>query len=284
MSHIPELPFLGFGLGLRKEHYHDLLEPTPEVDWLEIITENFLVPGGKPLHYLEKLAERYPLVMHGVSMSLGSTDPLDRTYLNQVKQLALRFKAHWVSDHLCWTGVNQTHLHDLMPLPYTDEALLHVTQRIKQVQDILERPILIENVSSYVSFNQSHMSEAQFYTYVAEEANCLMLLDVNNVYVSSVNQGFDPLKFIEALPKGRVQQIHLAGHLNLKTHIIDTHDRDVIPPVWSLYRKTIERLGPVSTMIERDAHIPPLHDMIEELNQAKAITHTVLSRKEHEFA
>ena len=282
MQSIPQLPFLGFGLGLRKEHYHDLLNKPAGVDWLEIITENFLVPGGKPLYYLDSFAELYPLVMHGVSLSIGSCDPLNMDYLKQVKKLCARIQAPWISDHLCWTGIDHTNLHDLMPLPYTEEAVKHVAFRIKQVQEFLERPLLLENVSSYIQYKDSTMSEAQFYTAVVEESNCLMLLDINNVYVSSINHGFHPGDYIESLPRQRVKQIHLAGHVNLGTHIIDTHDSPVIKPVWSLYQQAIQRFAKVSTMIERDANIPPLDTLLSELEHAKALSQDAM-RQHHEF-
>ncbi len=266
-------PFLGFGLGLRKEHYYDFIETSPDVDWLEIITENYLIPGGKPLYFLDKISEKYPIVMHGVSMSLGSIDSLNLEYLKQVKDLASRVDAKWVSDHLCWTGVHGLNMHDLLPLPYTDEAIKHVANKIKQAQDILERPLLIENVSSYVSYKESVMSEAQFYKEVVIEADALMLLDINNIYVSSFNHEFDALGYLNDIPKDRVQQFHLAGHTNNGDHIIDTHDHDVIDEVWQLYHQALERFGPISTMIERDDHIPPLKELLKELEQAKQIAY-----------
>lgn len=272
--------FLGFGLGLRKEHYHDILKHNPKVDWFEILTENYLIPGGKPLYFLDQIAERYPLVMHGVSMSIGSVNPLDVQYLQQVKALANRVDAKWVSDHLCWTGVDKFNMHDLLPLPYTDEAIAHVVKKVKQAQDILERPLLLENVSSYISYRESMMSESQFYKQVVLDSNCLMLLDINNIYVSSFNHGFNPVEYLDDIPKARVQQFHLAGHLNLGDHIIDTHDHDVIDDVWQLYHQALERFGPVSTMIERDAHIPPLNELLKELEQAKQIAYDIFSKKE----
>ena len=268
--------YLGFGLGLRTKHYHTILDQKPPIDWFEILTENYLVPGGKPLHYLDRICESYPVVMHGVSLSIGSTDPLDMKYLAQVKQLAERVEAKWISDHLCWTGFSGTNLHDLMPLPYTEEALAHVVDRIKQVQDFLGCQILIENPSSYLEFKQSTITEWDFMREMAEQADCLILLDVNNVYVSAVNHSFDPVEYINAMPVDRVQQIHLAGHLNLKTHIIDTHDQPIIDPVWELYETTVERLGNVSTMIERDDNIPPLAELQEELEHARKISDRVL--------
>ena len=263
--------FLGFGLGLRTKHYHTFLEEKPDIDWLEILTENYLVPGGKPLYYLDRIRENYPMVMHGVSLSIGSTDPLDLDYLEKVKQLAKRVEAKWISDHLCWTGISGRNLHDLMPLPYTDEALDHVVDRIGQVQDFLGQQILIENPSSYLEYKQSTITEWDFMREMSERADCLILLDVNNIYVSSVNHAFDPVEYIKRIPLDRVRQIHLAGHLNLETHIIDTHDQPIIDPVWDLYELTIKRFGLISTMIERDDNIPPLSELLQELDQARYI-------------
>jgi uncharacterized protein (UPF0276 family) len=262
---------LGFGLGLRVDHYETILNSEPAIDWFEIISENYLVPGGKPLHYLDRIRERYPLVMHGVSMSIGSTDPLNRDYLKQLKELARRIEPAWISDHLCWTGVHGTNLHDLLPLPYTEETIEHVAARIREVQDLLDRQMLIENVSSYLSYTQSQLSEWDFLTAVCERADCLLLFDVNNVYVSSVNHGFDPLDYLNGIPAERVQQFHLAGHEDHGRYIIDTHDHPVPDPVWDLYAQALRRFGPVSTMIERDDNIPPLDELIAELDHARGI-------------
>jgi len=272
-----DLPYLGFGLGLRTDHYQDIIEQQPAIDWFEIITENYLVPGGKPLYYLDKIREHYPIVMHGVSMSLGSTDSLDLDYLAQVKALAERINAKWLSDHLCWTGVHQKNMHDLLPLPYTEEALKHVVSKIKQAQDFLGRQMLIENVSSYLTYSSSAMTEWDFLREVAEQADCLILLDINNIYVSSFNHGFDPKDYLAGIPAHRVQQFHLAGHTNNGDHIIDTHDHPVIDPVWHLYAEALNRFGKVSTMIERDDHIPALSVLLEELEQAKHIARDVYS-------
>ncbi|HEY5102461.1 MAG TPA: DUF692 domain-containing protein, partial [Steroidobacteraceae bacterium] len=250
-------PTLGFGLGLRVEHYETILDERPAVDWFEALTENYLVPGGKPLHNLARIREHYPMVLHGVSMSIGTAQPLDRDYLEQVKALAQRIEPAWISDHLCWTGVAGKNLHDLMPLPYTDEALKHVVQRVRTVQDILGRRLLLENVSSYVTFRDSRMSEWEFLRAVAQEADCLILLDINNIYVSSINHEFDAREYLGAIPVERVQQIHLAGHQNHGDYLIDSHDHPVPDPVWALYADAVRRFGHVATMIERDANIPP---------------------------
>jgi hypothetical protein len=264
-------PSLGFGLGLRVDHYDTILQTSPAVDWFEIISENYLVPGGKPLHYLDRVRERYPIVMHGVSLSIGSSDPLNKDYLRQLKALADRIEPAWLSDHLCWTGLNGTNLHDLLPLPYTEEAINHVAERVRQVQDFLGRRILLENVSSYVSYKQSEMSEWEFVRAVIERADCLMLLDVNNIYVSSVNHQFDPRDYLKGIPPERVQQFHLAGHTNHGDYIIDTHDHPIVDPVWDLYADAVRRFGRVSTMIERDDNIPPLAELLAELDQARRI-------------
>jgi uncharacterized protein (UPF0276 family) len=262
---------LGFGLGLRTVHYEDILASRPHVDWFEALSENYMVPGGKPLYYLDRIRADYPIVLHGVSMSIGSSDPLDLEYLKQLKALADRVEPVWMSDHLCWTGIATRNMHDLLPLPYTREAVNHVAGRINQVQEYLGRQILIENVSSYVNFEQSEMTEWEFLREIAERADCLLLFDVNNVYVSGFNHGFDPREYIDGLPGQRIQQIHLAGHTNCGTHIIDTHDATIIDEVWKLYSYTIEAFGPVSTMIERDDHIPELDVLVAELDQARAL-------------
>ncbi|HYB31789.1 MAG TPA: DUF692 domain-containing protein [Steroidobacteraceae bacterium] len=264
-------PALGFGLGLRVDHYQAILAGHPAVDWFEVLTENYLVPGGKPLHYLMRIRERYPLAMHGVSLSIGSTAPLDREYLRQVRALAQRVEPAWISDHLCWTGVAGRNTHDLLPLPYTEEALAHVVERVRRVQDVLGRRILLENVSSYVAFRDSRLSEWQFLSEIATRADCLILLDVNNIYVSAVNHEFDALEYLNAIPADRVQQIHLAGHENHGDYLVDTHDAEVPDPVWQLYAAAVRRFGAVSTMIERDDHIPPLEGLCAELAAARAL-------------
>src|SRR5215475_6920642 len=270
-------PSLGFGLGLRVDHYEAILAGRPDIDWLEVLTENYLVPGGRPLDYLMRIRARYPLAMHGVSLSIGSTAPLDREYLRQLKALAARVEPEWISDHLCWTGVAGRNTHDLLPLPYTEEALAHVAERVRTVQDFLGRRILLENVSSYVSFRDSQLTEWQFLTEIATRADCLILLDVNNIYVSAVNHEFDPLEYLNAVPVERVQQIHLAGHEDHGDYLIDTHDHPVPDPVWALYAAAVRRFGAVSTMIERDDRIPPLEELCAELSQARTLCERTLA-------
>lgn len=265
------LPFLGFGLGLRPPHYHAIIDTRPAVDWFEILSENYLVPGGKPLHFLERIRADYPMVMHGVSLSIGSTDDLDVAYLRELKALAERVEPVWISDHLCWTGVHGGNTHDLLPLPYTEETARHVAARVTAAQEFLGRRILLENVSSYASYVDSSLSEWEFITLVSDMADCLLLLDVNNIYVSAFNHGFDARAFIDGVPAHRVQQIHLAGHHNHGDYIIDTHDAPIIDPVWDLYDYALARLGPVSTMIERDDHIPELPELVAELGIARRL-------------
>ena len=263
-------PFLGFGLGLRPVHFQHIIEHQPTVDWFEIVSENFMVPGGKPKHYLHQIRQNYPMIMHGVSLSIGSTDPLNENYLKQLKTLANDLEPEWISDHLCWTSVGGHNSHDLLPLPYTEEAIQHVAGRIQQVQDFLGRQILLENVSSYLTYRDSQaMSEWEFYIEVCERADCLQLFDINNVYVSARNHDFDPLTYIDAINPQRVMQFHLAGHTDYGDYVIDTHDHDVPDPVWELYRYALKKFGPVSTMIERDDHIPEFEAMYSELEQAK---------------
>lgn len=265
------LPRLGFGLGLRTDHYEAILAEAPRVDWFEAISDNYMVGGGKPLRWLEQVRERYPVVLHGVSLSIGSSDPLDSAYLIELKALAERIRPAWISDHLCWTGVAGRNMHDLLPLPHTEEAVRHVAGRVRQVQDFLGRRILLENVSSYADFTHSTLTEWEFLRAVAEEADCLLLLDVNNIYVNSRNHGFDPLTYLDAVPARRVQQIHLAGHSRNGELLIDTHDHPVPEPVWALYAEALRRYGPVATMIERDDRIPPLAELVAELDRARAI-------------
>lgn len=261
----------GFGLGLRTPHYQDFLRELQPVDWLEIITDNYLVDGGKPLVLLDQIRANYPMVMHGVAMSIGASQGVDDAYLQRVKALADRVQPLWISDHLCWIGPGPEQLHDLYPLPFTDEAAKLVVTQIRRVQDVLQRRFVLENVSSYIDYKQSASSEWQFLNYIAQEADCLLLLDVNNVYVSSVNHGFDPLHYLAGMPADRIQQIHLAGHSEHVDHIIDTHDHPVAAPVWNLYRDACRLFGTVPTMIERDDNIPELAELIAEVQMAREI-------------
>lgn len=263
--------YLGFGLGLRPQHYSDILEGDPDIDWFEAISENYMIPGGQPLAILEKIRARYPIVLHGVSMSIASTAPFSPQYLADLKALAERFAPEFVSDHLCWTGVHGVNLHDLLPVPYTREALDHVVSRIQHVQDFLKRPLAIENVSSYVQYSHSEMTEWDFLAEMTRRTGCWLVVDVNNIFVSAFNHDFDAMTFIDAIPADRVVQFHLAGHEHATTHIIDTHDALVPEPVWDLYRAAVKRFGPVSTLIERDDDIPPLQDLVDELSTARRI-------------
>lgn len=297
-----------FGLGLRTEHYQALAEPLPAAlrpDWLEIISENYMVPGGKPLWHLDRLRRDYPVVMHGVSLSIGSSDPLNLAYLRQLKALADRIQPAWVSDHLCWTGVDHRNLHDLLPMPYTEASLRHLCTRIAQVQELLQRPLVLENLSSYVSFEADEMGEAEFVAALLQRSGCRLLLDVNNVYVSCRNHaewspppmdtrtppragdgvlGSSPANalraaraYIDLMPAEQVQQIHLAGHEDQGDLLIDTHDHPVCAAVWELYAYALSRLGPQPTMIERDDHIPPLPELLQELNLARRLAAEVLA-------
>ncbi len=249
-------PDLGFGIGLRTVHFPHILANHPPVDWFEVLSENFMDTGGRPLYVLDQVAERYPVVLHGVSMSVGSTDPINYDFLGKLKALAARTKAHWVSDHLCWTGVSGINVHDLLPMPYTDESLQHTIGRVKTISEFLERPLVLENPSTYVEFSASHWTEWDFLTTLAEQADCGLLLDVNNVYVSSFNHSYDPLEYVDRIPAERVVQIHLAGHTNKGTHILDTHSDHVIDAVWELYRRVYQRMGGVATLLEWDESIP----------------------------
>jgi len=249
-------PDLGFGIGLRSVHFDHILKNNPAIDWFEVLSENYLDTGGRPLHVLDKVAERYPVVLHGVSLSVGSTDPVNFDYLGKLKALAKRIKAHWVSDHLCWTGVTGMNTHDLLPMPYTDQALAHTIERVRIIQDFLERPIALENASTYLEFAASTWRESEFLATLSERADCGILLDVNNVYVSAFNHGFDAKEYIDQIPRDRVVQMHLAGHTHKGTHILDTHSDYVIDTVWELYRYAYQRLGGVATLLEWDANIP----------------------------
>ena len=297
----------GFGLGLRTEHYADFERRGRTVDWLEVLSENYMVPGGRPLHHLDRIRADHPMVMHGVSMSIGGTDPLDLDYLRALKALAARVQPAWLSDHLCWTGVNGRNLHDLLPLPMSETALRHVAARLDEVQHRLGQRIAVENLSSYVRFAADEMCEYEFVAALLKRTDALLLLDVNNVYVSSVNHGFDARAYIDAMPADRVVQIHLAGHSSMGPSsgectgrspegmagrlrngrapgpqdgfLIDTHDAPVCDAVWDLYRYTINRLGPRPTMIERDDHIPALDELLAELDIARRITDEVAAAR-----
>ncbi len=263
-------PDLGVGVGLRAAHFRHLLDDKPAVDWFEAITENFLDSGGRPRRVLDEVAERYPVALHGVSLSIGSTDPLDFEYLGKLKRLAEGIAAVWVSDHVCWTGVGGVTSHDLLPLPFTDQSLAHVAGRVRVVQDFLERRLVLENPSTYLTFTASQMPEHEFLARLAVDADCGLLLDVNNAFVSGTNHGYDPADLIRAIPADRVVAIHVAGHADLGTHLVDTHDRPVPEPVWALYRRAIERFGPVSTLLEWDANLPPFPVVHAEALRARA--------------
>ncbi len=262
---------LGVGIGLRTVHYGEILGGTPDVDWFEALSENYMDTGGRPLYVLEQVAERYPVVLHGVSLGIGNTDPINREYLGKLKGLAARTRAHWISDHLCWTGILGRNTHDLLPMPYTEEALAHTIGRVGQVQEILERPLVLENASSYVEFAASTLTEWDFLRALSQEADCGLLLDVNNVYVSSFNHGFDPNVYIDAIPADRVVQYHLAGHTHKGTHILDTHSDHALPAVWELFRRALRRTGLAATLYEWDEDVPELGVVVAESHKAKPI-------------
>ena len=273
-------PSPGFGLGLRTQHYADFQGAPQRVDWLELLSDNYMVPGGKPMVMLDRIRANYPVVMHGVALSIGSADGVDETYLDALAQLAERVQPLWISDHLCWTGVHGRVLHDLYPLPYSEGALDVVVRNVQRVQERLKRSLVLENVSSYVSFGASSMSEWEFISTVCARTGCRLLLDVNIIHVSSVNHGFDAHAFLRGIPADRVQQIHLAGHTDHGDHIIDTHDHPVAESVWALYAEALRLCGPVATMIERDDHIPPLAELVAELDHAREIAVSALAPAE----
>jgi uncharacterized protein len=260
-----------FGLGLRPEHYEEIAASPGRVSWFEALSENYMVPGGSPLHWLDLIRRDYPMALHGVSLSIGSIDPLDRRYLDELKTLVERVQPMWVSDHLCFTGLRGLNMHDLLPLPYTEEALDHVAERVMAVQDHLGRRLVLENVSSYVTYAASELSEWDFIAELSRRADCEILLDVNNVYVSAFNHEFDAMAFLRAMPKERVRQFHLAGHTHKGSHIIDTHDHPIVPDVWALYEEAVKLFPGVPTMIERDADIPPYEELLAELDTARRI-------------
>jgi uncharacterized protein (UPF0276 family) len=263
--------YLGHGVGLRPKHYGRLLEEKPPVDWVEAISENFMAPGGRPVAVLEKVRRDVPVVLHGVSLSIGSVEPLSGQYLQNLKELAARIDPAWVSDHLCWGSHGGRYVHDLLPLPYTEESLDHVVQRVGIVQDILHRQILLENVSSYVAFRDSTLTEWEFLSEVARRADCGILLDVNNIYVSAHNHGFDALEYLKGVPGDRVGQIHLAGHCDKGKYLLDAHDHPVPDPVWDLYRETVRRFGRISTLVEWDENIPELEELVAQSRRAADI-------------
>jgi uncharacterized protein (UPF0276 family) len=265
-----DLPDLGIGVGLRTVHFGHILRRRPAVDWFEVLSENFMDTGGQPLWVLDQVAERYPIALHGVSMSIGGSDPLDREYLRKLKALATRTRAHWVSDHLCWTGVAGRNVHDLLPMPYNEEALRHTAARVRQVSEILERPLVLENPSSYVEFASSTMTEWDFLSRLAAEADCGLLLDVNNVFVSSFNHGFDPRVYVDNVPADRVVQYHVAGHTHKGTHILDTHSDHAVAEVWELFSRSCRRTGNVSTLYEWDEDIPDFDVLHAEALKARA--------------
>ena len=267
---------LGHGVGLRPKHYGRFLTERPSVAWVEAISENFLAPGGRPMNVLEKVRRDVPVVLHGVSLAIGSVDPLDERLLRGLRDLAARVEPSYVSDHLCWGRHGGRYAHDLLPLPYTEEALAHVVLRVRRVQDVLGRQLLLENVSSYVAFASSTMTEWEFLARVAEEADCGILLDVNNVYVSARNHGFDPDAYLAGIPIDRVGQFHLAGHTDNGTHLLDTHDAPVVDAVWELYRSALRRFGRVPALIEWDDHVPELERVVEESSRARQIETEVL--------
>lgn len=276
----PIFPQLGYGLGLRSTHFRDVLEGRSSVSWFEVIAENFMGEGGRPLFVLEKVRQTVPIALHGVSLSLGSIDPLSLDYLKRLKNLIQRFEPSIVSDHCCWTGVDGENLHDLMPLPYTEEVLNHLASRILYVQEFLGRRILIENVSSYLSYTHSEMTEWEFLSELVRKSDCGLLLDVNNIYVSSVNHRFDPMGYLKGIPINRIGQVHLAGHSTFKnvqgqTYLVDTHDQPVCAEVWALYEELVKLTGPITTMVEWDSDIPELSTLEEELNRAKQIEKNV---------
>ena len=262
---------IGFGLGLRHQHYEEIAQSPGRVSWFEVLSENYMVPGGRPLHWLDTFRRDYPIALHGVSLSIGSIDPLDMDYLAGLKALAARVQPLWISDHLCFTGLRGTNMHDLLPLPYTGEVLDHLVERVARVQDYLGRRLVLENVSSYVTYAASEMTEWEFIVELARRADCELLLDINNVFVSAYNHEFDAMAFLRSMPPERVRQFHLAGHQNNGTHIVDTHDHAIVDGVWDLYREAVRLFPSVPTMIERDDNIPPYAELLAELDVARDI-------------
>ncbi len=272
-----EWPGLGCGVGLRNQHYDWITREHPEMDWFEATSENFMDSGGRPIRVLEEVRRHYPVALHGVSLSIGSADPLNEKYLSRLRTLLLRIEPAIISDHLCWTGVDSENLHDLLPLPFTEEALVHVAQRVQKVQEFIGRRILLENVSSYLTYRHSRMPEWEFLTEVAKRSGCGILLDINNIYVNAYNHEFDPYFYINAIPEELVGQFHLAGHTHKGSFLFDTHSCAVIEEVWDLYRHALRRFGPVSTLIEWDEAVPTFHDLSEEAGKARRIYEAICS-------
>lgn len=260
---------LGLGIGLRNQHFNHILQHQPDVDWFEAISENFMDSGGQPRYVLNQITERYPVVLHGVSLSIGSTDPLNIEYLQRLKRLADEINAKWVSDHLCWTGIAGINSHDLLPLPLSEDSLRHVIPRIQQAQDILQRTLVLENPSTYISFHDSLMREAEFFSALVAETKCKLLLDVNNVYVTCFNAGCDPEDYLRDFPFHAVVQMHLAGHQHCGDHIVDTHDQPVIPEVWALFHQCWQNTNGVSTLLEWDGNVPEFDIVHQEVLKAR---------------
>lgn len=261
----------GAGVGLRSQHYREILAELPKVEWFEVLTDNYFAAGGADLAKLESIRAHYPFTMHSVGMSIGGTDPIDFGYLKKIKVLKDRFEPAWISEHLCWTSHHGIHFHDLFPLPYTEETVRHVSKRIRDIQDFFGEQILIENVSSYVSYQDSEMTEWEFVSAVVEEADCSLLLDLSNVYISSLNNNFSAPQYVDFLPAGHVKEIHLAGFEDRQSHLLDTHNCAVAEPVWDFYREVIARLGPVPTLIEWDSDLPALHVLLNEARRADEV-------------
>ena len=263
------LPDLGLGVGLRTQHFRYITEQWPAMDWFEILSENFIDTEGRPLWYLDQIAERYPVVMHGVCLSVGSTDPVDFEFLDKLRALAKRVRAVWLGDHICWTGVAGINGHDLYPVPYTEQSLRHMISRVRIIQDYLERPLVLENPSTYLTFKASSMPEEEFIARLATESGCALLLDVNNVYVTCRNHALDPVAYLDAIPYEHVVQVHLAGHTDNGTHCIDTHDGRVIDEVWQLYAQVHDRTGGRATLLEWDANVPKFPVLQDEVRKAR---------------
>jgi len=271
MPRYTDTPITGAGIGLRSQHYREIVEHQPAIPWFEVLTENYLGAGGLPLHFLERIRADYPVALHGVGMSLGSSDPLNFDYLAKLKSLAERIEPAWVSDHLAWISAGNRYVHDLLPLPYTEEALNLFADRVDQVQDFLGRRLLVENPSSYMRYEDTDMTECEFLSQLTEKTDCHLLFDVNNAYVSGTNHDFDPVEYLLALPRGRVREIHLAGYEEHNNYLYDTHGYRVHPPVWALYEKTIQHLGPIPTLIEWDNDIPKFAVLVDEAETAQKV-------------